>query len=223
MTQPNTLLLITDISGFTRFIASNDPESGMDHARRMLEIILKSNDLGLELCEIEGDAVFFYMRKGMPGSESLIRQIRKTFRAFQDYLLDHSLQTELGVKFYVHAGNCQMLNIGGRSKIFGIDVIGIHRLLKGVSGELNYLLITKRAADLLGLDPRRSFEGCASYDHIGEIPYFLFDDNFLWVHPGEEPKPLTLAQKFTDSLRRAAASMATQTPNSAWIRTVMSV
>jgi hypothetical protein len=189
----------------------------------MLDIILKSNNLGLELCEIEGDAVFFYMRNGMPNADRLIRQIRHTFRAFQDYLLENELHTELGVKFYLHAGNCQMLNIGGRSKIFGIDVISIHRLLKGVSGDLNYLLITKRAADVLEIDLKRSYEGSASYDHIGEIPYFLFNDDFLWVHPGEEPRPATLAERLSASMKRMATSMATQTPNRAWIRTVMSV
>lgn len=223
MTQPNTLLLITDISGFTRFIASNDPDEGMAHAQKMLEIILKSNDLGLELCEIEGDAVFFYMRNEMPGPDRLIRQIRRTFRAFQDYILENELHTELGVKFYVHAGNCQMLNIGGRSKIFGIDVISIHRLLKGVSGDLNYLLVTKRAADVLGVELNKAYEGSASYDHIGEVPYFLFNDDFLWVHPGEEPQPLSMLDRMALTFRRMAASMATQTPDRAWIRTVMSV
>ena len=54
------LLFIPDISGFTRFV--NEVE--IDHSRfiiqQLLEELIKANDSGLEISEIEGDAILFY-------------------------------------------------------------------------------------------------------------------------------------------------------------------
>jgi hypothetical protein len=54
------LIFIPDISGFTRFV--NEVE--IDHSRHiiqeLLEVIINSNKIGLEVSEIEGDAILFY-------------------------------------------------------------------------------------------------------------------------------------------------------------------
>ena len=51
---------IPDISGFTRFVN----ETEIDHSRliiqELLEILINSNQIGLEVSEIEGDAILFY-------------------------------------------------------------------------------------------------------------------------------------------------------------------
>jgi hypothetical protein len=53
------LIFIPDISGFTRFV--NEVE--IDHSRHiiqeLLEVIINSNKIGLEVSEIEGDAILF--------------------------------------------------------------------------------------------------------------------------------------------------------------------
>ena len=52
--------LFLDISGFTRFVN----ETEIDHSRliiqELLEILINSNQIGLEVSEIEGDAILFY-------------------------------------------------------------------------------------------------------------------------------------------------------------------
>ena len=51
------LLFIPDISGFTRFVN----ETEIDHSRliiqELLEILINANQIGLEVSEIEGDAI----------------------------------------------------------------------------------------------------------------------------------------------------------------------
>ena len=53
------LLFIPDISGFTRFIN----ETEIDHSRliiqELLELLINNNTTGLEISEIEGDAILF--------------------------------------------------------------------------------------------------------------------------------------------------------------------
>ena len=54
------LLFIPDISGFTRFVT----ETEIGHSRliiqELLEVLINANESGLEVSEIEGDAILFY-------------------------------------------------------------------------------------------------------------------------------------------------------------------
>ncbi|MDX1409365.1 MAG: DUF2652 domain-containing protein, partial [Saprospiraceae bacterium] len=155
---------------------------GIARAREMLQIIVDSNDLGLELCEIEGDAVFFYLRSGLPSFSRLLTQIRKTFVEFQDYLQRHALTDMLGIKFFVHVGACQSITVGGRKKLFGLDVIMIHRLLKGRFDANNYLLITRDAARILSYDGDHARRGTVLLEHIGRVDYMVLGEEVLWSH-----------------------------------------
>ena len=175
-----TLLLITDISGFTRFVSSRSAEEGVRMATEMLQIILRSNKLRLKLCEIEGDAVFLYSDKCDLRFEQISKQVGNTFRKFQDYLFHHGLGDQLGIKFIVHAGDCPTIHIGGKKKLFGQDVIRIHRLLKRESGEMNYLLVTDSAAEFLGEVPA-GLKGNTEFEHLGTVHYRIFGPAFLWA------------------------------------------
>ena len=71
------LIFIPDISGFTRFV--NDVE--IDHSRHiiqeLLEVIINSNQIGLEISEIEGDAILFYKYGDVPDLAAIYGQIEK--------------------------------------------------------------------------------------------------------------------------------------------------
>ena len=60
------LLFIPDISGFTRFIN----ETEINHSRliiqELLEILINANNIGLEVSEVEGDAILFYKFGDLP-------------------------------------------------------------------------------------------------------------------------------------------------------------
>src|SRR3954470_16694931 len=76
------LLFIPDISGFTRFVT----ETEIDHSRliiqELLELLINANEIGLEISEIEGDAILFYKFGDPPRLEDLYNQVKKMFCSF---------------------------------------------------------------------------------------------------------------------------------------------
>ena len=66
------LLFIPDISGFTKFVH----ETEIDHSRliiqELLEILINANQIGLEVSEIEGDAILFYKFGESPRSTGAV-------------------------------------------------------------------------------------------------------------------------------------------------------
>lgn len=54
------LFLIPDITGFTKYIAAADLQYSQVNIAILLEAILENNKLGLQVSEIEGDAILFY-------------------------------------------------------------------------------------------------------------------------------------------------------------------
>src|SRR5918993_852251 len=84
--QTKGLLFIPDISGFSRFVA----ETEIDHSRliiqELLEILIEANEIGLEISEIEGDAILFYKFGGQPSIQELYRQVQRMFLAFHKNL-----------------------------------------------------------------------------------------------------------------------------------------
>ena len=176
----STLLFITDISGFTSFVAAADPEKGRDQAQRLLSCIVEANTIGLELCEVEGDAVFFYLRGEMPSWNEVQRQIHLMHSRFHACLSSMGLDGQLGIKFFVHAGNCDIIEVAGRRKLFGLDVIKIHRLLKGIEAGLDYAVLTSDAAVLLSAQPVVADDRAADfYKHLGYIQYLIYSETSI--------------------------------------------
>lgn len=152
------LIFIPDISGFTRFV--NDVE--IDHSRHiiqeLLEVIINANQIGLEISEIEGDAVLFYKYGEKPELEALYKQVEKMFRDFHKHLIayDHrrlcqckacSGAIELTLKVVTHYGEFTGYNVKNFSKLIGKDIIVAHQLLKNDIEQHEYWLITDGLAE----------------------------------------------------------------------------
>src|SRR6266487_2455396 len=148
------LLFIPDISGFTRFV--NEVE--IDHSRfiiqQLLEVLIKANDFGLEISEIEGDAILFYKFGEPQKLESLYKQVEKMFRAFHQYLIDYDNRKicqckacisaiDLSLKVITHYGEFTPLSVQRFNKLIGKDVIVAHQLLKNDIAQYEYWLVTK--------------------------------------------------------------------------------
>jgi len=148
------LLFIPDISGFSRFV--NEVE--IDHSRfiiqQLLEELIKANDSGLEISEIEGDAILFYKYGEPEDLPSLYKQVEKMFRAFHQYLIAYDSRkicqckacisaVNLSLKVITHFGEFTSLNIKQFSKLIGKDVIVAHQLLKNDIDQHEYWLVTK--------------------------------------------------------------------------------
>jgi uncharacterized protein DUF2652 len=148
------LLFIPDISGFTRFV--NETEIG--HSRliiqELLEILINSNDMGLEVSEVEGDAILFYKFGESPSLEELYKQVEKMFCAFHRHLMAYdnlrycyckacTAAVHLTLKVITHHGEFTGYNVKNFSKLIGKDVIVAHQLLKNDIEQHEYWLITK--------------------------------------------------------------------------------
>src|SRR5687768_925313 len=86
------LLFIPDISGFTRFVN----ETEINHSRliiqELLEILINANQIGLQVSEIEGDAILFYKFGEVPELEKLYHQVEKMFCEFHSNIAAYNLR-----------------------------------------------------------------------------------------------------------------------------------
>src|SRR4030095_9389041 len=152
------LIFIPDISGFTRFV--NEVE--IDHSRHiiqeLLETIINANQLGLEISEIEGDAILFYKYGEKPELEAIYKQVEKMFCEFHKHLIayDHRRlcqctacagAIELSLKVITHYGEFTGYNVKNFSKLIGKDIIVAHQLLKNDIDQHEYWLITDGLAE----------------------------------------------------------------------------
>ena len=150
--QP-ALIFIPDISGFTEFVNNTEIIHAQHIISESLEIIIDSNEIGLEVSEIEGDAVLFYRFGKAPTSAELLAQIQKMFVNFHANLKIYETQricqcgacsgaVNLTLKFITHYGELMQEQIKSHTKLFGKDLIVAHRLMKNKVPDTQYSLIT---------------------------------------------------------------------------------
>lgn len=175
MTQ-KALLFIPDISGFTEFVH----HTAMAHSRHiiseLLELLIDTNPMQLELAEIEGDALFLYKLRDTLDIEPIKEQIETMYLAFHTHLKRYEYQRicqcgactsayNLRLKFVVHYGDIEFIEIKDSRKPYGSNVIQIHRLLKNEVPISEYALFTEKVLSLEGAK-----QITANYD-FGSINY----------------------------------------------------
>lgn len=140
MTQ-NAILFIPDISGFTEFVQHTAITHSKHIISELLELLIDSNNMGLELAEIEGDALFLYKLVEDVDVAKLEHQIEVMYLVFHTHLKRYELQRicncgacssayNLKIKFVVHFGEIEFITVKESKKPYGSHVIKVHRLLK---------------------------------------------------------------------------------------------
>ncbi|WP_340065653.1 DUF2652 domain-containing protein [Ascidiimonas aurantiaca] len=155
MKKEPTLICIPDISGFTKFMSEMDFELSSKVIPTLLNNIIYNNQIGLEISEIEGDAILFYKKGKVPQLELLIEQCRSFHLEFykQMYRLEHKYKARkdsikipkiLGLKIILHLGyDIAPVKIGNHIKLLGEDIILAHRLLKNKVPFDEYILFSE--------------------------------------------------------------------------------
>lgn len=142
----NGLILIADISGFTKFVQETDVVLGSKITQMLLSSIMNSNMLNLKVSEIEGDAILFYKYGQLPTICSILRQYEVMLDNFNSKLRkiksQFQTQLELSLKVIVHVGKMTQYSIGKFKKLYGESVIEAHRLLKNPITSKSYVLLT---------------------------------------------------------------------------------
>ena len=208
-----SLLFIPDISGFTQFVQSTEVEHSQHVISELLEVLIEANSEGLELAEVEGDALFFYKENEILTKEKLLSLVEKMYTAFYSHLklLKNNRicpcnacakAPDLQLKIVAHCGDLQFINVQNKRKPFGEPVIEAHRLLKNSVDSDNYFLVSECLSDLLGINkemesPLYDFNsGQDDYDSKSiKYLYSKIDNNKLKLLPYRIPQKIEINSK----------------------------
>ncbi len=215
MNQDNaSLIFIPDITGFTQFVNQTEIKHGQHIISELLEILIDSNQLGMEVAEIEGDAVLFYLESKVPAVPELLDQAKQMFLNFHNHLQEYearricrcgacSTAHELSLKFIVHQGEIGFTTVRNRTKPYGAEIVKSHKLMKNSINSPEYILFSEpfspglEAVDFEGLT---FSEGNEDYKDVGTVNYSFtkltsFRDLISPVQPTppppKVPSPLT--------------------------------
>ncbi len=182
--QP-ALLFVPDISGFTEFVHATEISHSQHIIEELLEKLIEANDIGLQISEVEGDAILFYRFGDPPTAEQFFQQVQKMFAAFHSHLRLYETQRvcqcgacmtaqNLTVKIVAHYGHITQSHIREHVKLFGQDVITVHRLLKNDIAHHEYALFTEALSQEWQQSVTPTWgqreEGSQEYD-VGSISY----------------------------------------------------
>ncbi|MBN1574274.1 MAG: DUF2652 domain-containing protein [Deltaproteobacteria bacterium] len=199
--EKEAILMIADISGYTKFMVSNQMD--LVHAQviinELITTIIKQVKIPLEISKLEGDAVFFFAEKtDEPGRWEIIKReigqrLIKFFEVFTDKVNELSESNtcrcsactnvdKLNLKIIVHSGTALSYRIDKFSELSGVDVIIAHKLLKNSVRSDRYILITEKAFNLIKFPKNVRFEKSKeNYEEIGGVGTYIYfpggDDN----------------------------------------------
>lgn len=194
------VLVIADISGFTSFMRLN--ALATSHAKqivvRLLTALVRRHRAPLQVAELEGDAVFLWGALDADPTAATraindqLLDFFGTFRAEIDALRSMPLcvcgactnVSDLRLKQVVHVGDVAPAEIGGFTKLFGIDVILVHRMLKTSVASHEYVLMTDAAHAALGAPA--SAAGTAveeELEGVGRVAMQLYEAHRLEPFP----------------------------------------
>lgn len=204
------LLFIPDISGFTRFVNEIEIEHSRHIIQQLLEILINANEAGLEISEVEGDAILFYKFGEPMELEALYRQVEKMFCAFHRHLISYDHRricqckacvcaVDLTLKVITHYGEFTTYQVKQFSKLIGKDVIVAHQLLKNDIEQHEYWLVTDSLAQHRPPDgPAQwmQWASSAKQTETGAIPFYYTQLSRLKEEiPPEMPAGLELEEK----------------------------
>jgi Protein of unknown function (DUF2652) len=153
------LLIIADIGGYTRFMKLHRLSLAHSHdiTTRLLEAMIDAAPQ-LKLVGTEGDAAFFYIseKEGAATATSdaaaeASLTMHQAFHARQQWMIACNMCScdacqqagQLKVKFVAHVGEVASQTINRQTKLSGLDVILIHRMLKNPVPVPEYILMTE--------------------------------------------------------------------------------
>ena len=200
----DSLIFIPDISGFTSFVNETEVKHSKHIISELLELIIESDQLGLTVSEVEGDAILFYKEGSVPEVNVLVKQAKKTFTDFHMHLKNYETRRicpcgaccnahTLTIKFIALRASLDFIRVKEFQKPYGSDVILAHRLLKNEVDSDEYVLIESGYwnPDQIVEDPGNGLkfrEGMTSYPNFGDVAYRYIPIK-EWHESLPEPEP----------------------------------
>jgi hypothetical protein len=194
--EPNiqkVVLIIADISGYTKFMVTNKLETVHSQViiSELMKTIISHVEIPLAVSKLEGDAVFLYSTKQDGDQWDSVRKeigskLLRFFDAFKDKIGEMqssnlcvckacSNMSSLKLKLVVHSGEAVFYRIGSFEELSGLDVIIAHRLLKNSLGSGEYILMTGQGYRDIEFPVQIEVrEGREKYDEIGTLKTFAY-------------------------------------------------
>lgn len=197
------LIFIPDISGYTKFVNETEINHSRMVMQELLEILIDSNQIGLELSEIEGDAILFYKLGVSPDMPEIYRQVEKMFCAFHRQLIMYDNRRfcqcraclsaiNLSLKIITHYGEFTGYNVKSYNKLIGKDIIVAHQLLKNDIEKHEYWLVTD---SMISENPPElkqwmHWDSSTKQTEAGEIPFHYTQLGELKTELKPDPLPI---------------------------------
>jgi hypothetical protein len=198
MLQPEpTWLLIADISGYTRYLASVELDHAQDILADLIGTVVTSLRPGFHLAKLEGDAAFVAAPHDKLDGSLLLDTIERCYFGFRRRRRDVRQATscecnactripDLNLKFVAHHGMALRQRVAGSEELLGSDVIVVHQLLKNEVVERlgigAYSLFSQAAVDAMAIEPAALGMSplAETYEHIGEVATWVHDLERRW-------------------------------------------
>jgi len=187
--ESEVLLLIADISGYTRFMLTNHTARVHAHGivADLLGVVAREALPPLTVNKLEGDAIFMVALRPETGwddtGRTLGARLTRFIEAFNRRLTELASSNICGciacqqmvtlrLKVLAHYGIAVRSRIAGFDEVSGVDVILIHRLLKNEVKSPEYVLLTEPAYAFL--EPPGVYSSHReSCDDVGQVPVRL--------------------------------------------------
>jgi Protein of unknown function (DUF2652) len=241
------LLFIPDISGFTKFINETELEHSSHIIQELLELLINANQMGLEISEIEGDAILFYKFGDAPGLEEVYQQVEKMFCRFHQYLDAYEQRRfcqcaacrsaiELTLKVITHYGEFTGYSVKNFKKLIGKDVIVAHQLLKNDIDQHEYWLVTNNLLkDGPPIEYKRWMSWSSSskytpegeilfqFTQIGELKNEMAPLSPLQLEPSETTKMITVSEIYEADIIKVFYTTVSYKLRSHWLEGVKEI
>ena len=179
------LLLIADISGYTRFMMKNHTARVHAHGiiSDLLSAVISQVQMPLEVHKLEGDAMFMVAERRNGGWEAtgadIGRRLGGFIAAFDAKLTELAnsnicdciacqQMVTLRLKIIGHYGAAVRSKVAGFDELSSVDVIVLHRLLKNEVPGSEYILLTEPAFGFL-TPPGDYVVHRERYEDVGDI------------------------------------------------------
>ena len=222
MTSAHTLLLIADMGGYTDYMRTH--RMSLAHAEvntaRLLETVVDAAP-DFELIEIEGDAAFLALRTDTLDGDAVVgrtlqvaMEMHRAFHVERQYVATNLCPCKgcneadaLKLKFVAHVGEVATQTIRNRSKLVGIDVIHVHRLLKNPVTLPEYVLLSEELYRSSGTPPTAPAQEVAQeLEGVGPARSYVMDVADLTASLPPLPPP-TVRGRVGRTLSVAGAGM----------------
>ena len=185
----DTLFILPDISGYTRFMAGKHftSKTAQFIVFSLINAMIKASNKTLTLSKIDGDAVLLFVDAERHSKQKIGETLVDIFNAFcaeKAHLMSEQLCSckscqhikTLDLKIIVHRGNLSRFEFRGSVDHFGHDLIVLYRIVKNKIAHRRYILITDAASNLVELpDIECSSHIDLQIDDIGHIGANRFD------------------------------------------------